>query len=98
MKPIHLFAILLIIVVAIAVGVGYSWGSKDFYDDSFKCDLILEQRVACLRGCLFYHEPLEGNECVGFCEDRYRVAFNEEGNIDECGYSPSYDGNAGDAQ
>ena len=50
-----------------------------FYDDRFKCDLILEQRVACNHGCqivlatlrdvIFTFENYEG--CIRLCESDY---------------------------
>ena len=68
-------------------------------DQEAECMLILEQRVACFQGChafvrLLHIDFLNNTElwtvtwenCIEYCERRYNVTFDENGDIENCSY------------
>ena len=69
----------------------YYYTKDSIWNDKFECDLMLEQGVACIRGCQMYQDNLEdrmtayGN-CVDDCDTRYYLEFDRKGNINYCEY------------
>ena len=73
--------------------------TDDFYSEKYACSLILEQQVACYRGCQFTtqgvfnltHAPAEESiplyrSCIELCKKEYYLEFDDSGAINLCRY------------
>ena len=56
-----------------------------FYNPVLECNLISEQRVACYSGCKF--TQYNYTDCTSYCENKYYVEYNDDGNINSCEYN-----------
>jgi len=89
-------------------GIGYTYYDSilqaEKEEETEKCNLILEQRVACFQGChafirLLYPDFYNQTElwrdawkqCIKYCECRYNVTFKDDGSIDNCSYCDECD-------
>lgn len=94
--------ITLMIVVVIMVFILFI--NKPFYDIVYdngeKCNLILEQRIGCYKGCQHafgYLEeppkvtnPADYFDCTRDCDNHYYLEFKVDGSIKYCEYLRNY--------
>lgn len=86
-------SILVLIIVALGLVVEYENQKLVLRE---QCDLILEQRVACYKGCkyailglpreYYYDYGTWIDMCIKKCGNKYGLSFDNEGKGDKCWY------------
>lgn len=75
--------------------INLQFTKESVWNDEFICDLMLEQRVGCYKGCQMYTQSEDMidekydnyNNCIDKCQQNYYLEFDEKGHISYCEYN-----------